>query len=227
MTGGLPAGLSERALEAVLEGAEPLVDVIPVEQQHVTQAIARQTSEPITVLRREQTLVRDFQDYLEARGSSVGRLRVVPTGEANAIRNDLYDTTRGLLVEAKGTGSRDAVRMALGQLLDYGRFAPNAKRAVLLPDRPRPDLEALLRLRDVHAVWRKGEVFADNADGGRVTDKSSDHTDRNKISVPVASTLALLVGLRPGAVRAPRAGMARLRFRDLVRERHGSLDAVA
>jgi hypothetical protein len=161
----LPAGLSERALEAVLQGAEPLVDVVPVEEQHVTETSARQTSQPVTVQRREQTLVHTYRDYLEARGSTVRRLRVVPTGEANPILSDLYDTTREHLVEAKGTGSRDAVRMALGQILDYSRARSKAKRAILLPSRPRPDLEALLRQHDVFAVWREGEGFADNANG--------------------------------------------------------------
>jgi hypothetical protein len=161
----LPPGLSENALEAVLEGGEPIVDVIPVEQQHVASGIAKGSSEPMTVHRREQTLVRTYQHYLEAGGSEVGRLQVVPSGEANAIRNDLYDETRGLLVEAKGTGSRDAIRMALGQLLDYGRFARDAKRAVLLPTRPRPDLEQLLLLNDVYAIWPDGDGFSDNCDG--------------------------------------------------------------
>jgi hypothetical protein len=55
--------------------------------------------------------------------------------------------------------------MALGQVLDYGRFAPDAKRAVLLPKRPRPDLEQLLLASAVYVVWAENEGFADNAGG--------------------------------------------------------------
>jgi hypothetical protein len=55
--------------------------------------------------------------------------------------------------------------MALGQVLDYGRFATDASRAVLLPARPRRDLEDLLLAYGVYAVWRDGDGFADNADG--------------------------------------------------------------
>jgi hypothetical protein len=40
------------------------------------------------------------------------------------LNSDVYDATRRNLVEAKGTGTREAVRMAIGQLADYGRFAP-------------------------------------------------------------------------------------------------------
>jgi hypothetical protein len=161
----LPAGLSENALEAVLEGAAPIVRVLAVEEHHATHAVARRPLKPIVAERRELPIVRAFKAYLEARGSEVGALGVVPTGEANEIFNDLYDKTRGLLVEAKATGTRDAVRMALGQLLDYGRFKPHAKRAILLPTRPRPDLEELLLLHGIHAVWREGDGFSDNCNG--------------------------------------------------------------
>lgn len=161
----LPAGLSAGAMEAVLEGAGPLVDVIPVEEQHVSGASVTPSGEPYEVTRAEQPLVLAYKLYLEERGSTVGRLRVVPSGEATPIRNDVYDTTRQNLVEAKATGTRAAVRMALGQLLDYGRFAPEATRAVLLPTRPRSDLEQLLLGQAVYVIWTDGDGFADNASG--------------------------------------------------------------
>lgn len=151
-------------MEAVLEGGDPLVSVIPVVEQHVTHSTAQPPAQPYEVQRREQTLVRTYATYLRNRGSSVGLLRVVPTGEANALRNDVYDETRENIVEAKGTGTRAAVRMALAQVLDYGRFAPEARRAVLLPERARPYLEELLHTYDIHVVWPTSSGFADNAD---------------------------------------------------------------
>jgi hypothetical protein len=161
----LPPGLSGAELDAVVEGGPPVVDVIPVEQQHTTRAFSNPPSEPIEVVRKEQMLVLQYTSFLEERGSAVSRLQVVPSGEANAIRNDVFDTTRGNLIEAKGTANRGAVRTALGQLLDYSRFAPDAKKAVLLPSRPRRDLEKLLFLHDVGAIWPESEGFADNSDG--------------------------------------------------------------
>jgi hypothetical protein len=161
----LPTGISGLAIDAALEGGEPVIRVIPVEEQHVTGSTVTPAGTPYVVTRREQLLVRKYKAYLEARGSAVDRLEVVPTGEANAIRNDIYDTTRENLVEAKGSGSRAAVRMALAQVLDYGRFKPGAVRAVLLPTRPRPDLEQFLQTYGVHAVWPQGAGFADNCDG--------------------------------------------------------------
>jgi hypothetical protein len=89
----------------------------------------------------------------------------VPEGEATAIQSDLFEEARDNLVEAKGAGTRNSIRLAVGQLYDYGRFAPEAARAVLLPERPRPDLEALLSSSGVSAIWPHSEGFADNAAG--------------------------------------------------------------
>jgi len=56
--------------------------------------------------------------------------------------------------------------MALGQLADNSRFiAPAPGQGVLLPSRPRPDLEALLTTQGVAAIWPDGGEFVDNADG--------------------------------------------------------------
>lgn len=41
------------------------------------------------------------------------------------------------LVEANGIVNRDNLRQAVGQLLDYGRFADAKSRAVLVPSWPR------------------------------------------------------------------------------------------
>ena len=66
-----------------------------------------------------------------------------------------------MLIEAKGTVAREALRMAIGQLMDYRRFAPDETRlAVLVPERPRPDLMALLDSAGVHSIWRDGDRFA-------------------------------------------------------------------
>jgi hypothetical protein len=50
--------------------------------------------------------------------------------------------------------------MAIGQLLDYGRFVkPSPRLAVLLPSRPREDLCELLTHAGVELVWREGKTF--------------------------------------------------------------------
>jgi hypothetical protein len=61
------------------------------------------------------------------------------------------------------------IRMAVGQLFDYGFYAeakygkPNL--AILLPRKPAAELvEWLVRL-NIKLIWRKRGVFQDNAEG--------------------------------------------------------------
>ena len=70
------------------------------------------------------------------------------------LLTDLVDQTTNVLYEAKGAATREAVRMALGQLLDYSRHVPgNPKLAVLLPARPADDLLDLLGRHGVSCVY--------------------------------------------------------------------------
>ena len=45
-----------------------------------------------------------------------------------------------------------SVRLALGQVLDYGRFVSGSRLAVLLPETPPADLVELLETHDVGCV---------------------------------------------------------------------------
>ena len=74
----------------------------------------------------------------------VKRDRVSPPG-FSALYSDLADVTQNILYEAKGSADRMSVRLALGQVLDYGRYVDGAQLAVLLPEAPAADLVELLR----------------------------------------------------------------------------------
>jgi hypothetical protein len=92
--------------------------------------------------------------------------RTRPPREARELICDIHDKTRNLLVEAKGTGARGEVRMAIGQLLDYRRFFdPQPSCALLLPERPRRDLEDLLASAGISVIWKTDSGFEANADG--------------------------------------------------------------
>ena len=82
---------------------------------------------------------------------------MTPPGEVEPLYTDLFDKSTGELIEAKGTISRPAVRMAIGQLADYSRFVEHSSRAVLLPSEPRADLTALLLGLDIACIWEAGE----------------------------------------------------------------------
>lgn len=158
-------GMLDRVVSQQLD--HPVIRRVAVEQQNVEELEVSRTTDSYHVQRREQTLVLKYTEHLERAGSTVTRLRVQPPGEARAIVNDLYDETRNNLVEAKGSGTRGEVRMAIGQLTDYGRFVdPPPALAVLLPQRPRADLEQLLASTGIAAIWPANSGgFEDNAGG--------------------------------------------------------------
>jgi hypothetical protein len=51
-----------------------------------------------------------------------------------------------------------AMRMAIGQLADYARFADVRRLAVLMPEKPRPDLVALAASQKIEIVYPEGAL---------------------------------------------------------------------
>jgi hypothetical protein len=142
----------------------PGVEDVPVEEQYTEKAFVSPSRKPYEAERREQALVLAFRDHLLKQGHEVSRLKIVPPQEAKPLFSDLIDRTTNTLYEAKGTVERDAIRMAIGQLLDYSRFVDSSPRmAVLLPSEPRHDLRLLLESADVEIVWREGRKFVRSA----------------------------------------------------------------
>jgi hypothetical protein len=152
---------SASALDRVLQAG---VEDVPVEEQWTEKAFVAPSHELHEAERREQALVLAFRQHLLDNGHQVERLKIVPPGEAKPLFSDLIDRTTNTLYEAKGTVERGAIRMAIGQLLDYSRFVqPSPRLAVLLPSAPRPDLRELLQGVGVDVVWRHGDRFVDSA----------------------------------------------------------------
>jgi hypothetical protein len=79
------------------------------------------------------------------------RYKIIPVG-STTLFSDLADITDNILYESKGSADRMAVRLALGQVLDYGRYITGSRLAVLLPEAPAADLVELLELHDVGCV---------------------------------------------------------------------------
>jgi hypothetical protein len=135
-------------------------------EAHNTESYEVSGQERREAIRREQPLVLAYKQWMEAQGCHMVRFRIRPPGSPAHLFNDIYNKTRDHLVEAKADASRPAIRMAIGQLMDYKRFAsPTAKLAVLVEDRPRADLEDLLSTLQIACVWRSADAFIDNAGG--------------------------------------------------------------
>ncbi len=136
-------------VNSIAVGAIP-VAAVRIEQSEVEKTISG------TIVQAEAQLTQRFQRYLEARHHAVVRYKIVPVG-SQAIYSDLADVTGNVLYEAKGCADRMSVRLALGQVLDYGRYVKGSRLALLLPEYPAADLVELLEMHDVGCVVEAGE----------------------------------------------------------------------
>jgi hypothetical protein len=151
---------TQSRLGRLIAAAQETVKTIPVEQQLTERSFVNPNRDPYPAERKEATLVQALAGYLQKSGHHVSRHQILPVGETRPLFTDLYDKDLDLLVEAKGSGTRENVRMALGQLADYGRFLPTAARAILLPAKPnRADLIALAHTQNVAVIWPEGSHY--------------------------------------------------------------------
>ncbi|MCW0190521.1 MAG: hypothetical protein OJJ55_04405 [Rhodococcus sp.] len=105
-------------------------------------------------VKAESELVSRFADYLISLNHTVQGYRILPEGATRPLFVDIHDISTNHLYEAKASASREAVRMALGQLLDYRRgFDVVPEISVLLPERPVDDLLNLLAQNAVGCVF--------------------------------------------------------------------------
>jgi hypothetical protein len=154
--------------ETTLQGA-PTVQSVPVQQTTTEAWEVVPNAEPSTAEAREQQLVLRFKDHLEALGDKVSRHKYMTGHQLTPLYNDLFNESRSQLIEAKGSVSRSAIRMAIGQLFDYRFFEnDNSDLGVLLPERPRPDLARLLDDLKITVIVPTEHGFTDTA-GGRFT----------------------------------------------------------
>jgi hypothetical protein len=125
--------------------------------------VVRTKNKIATAMKREARLLEQYRDWL-ARQS-----RKLPSVRYGALQCDGYEKVRGNLIEAKSSASREHIRMAVGQLLDYA-FQGRTKlgdpsKAVLLPRKPASDIMRWLDSIGIKVIWPKRGAFLDNADG--------------------------------------------------------------
>lgn len=132
-------------------------DTVPLENRSADSATipAREAAEAI---QREQLLVTAFADHLTEQGHVVKRWRI-PIGAGVNLYTDLYDETSKTLYEAKGSASREHIRLAIGQLLDYRRYLEVDAISVLLPQMPGGDMIDLLEELSIGCMIPSGDTF--------------------------------------------------------------------
>lgn len=109
--------------------------------------------------RREAQLVQEYAEWLVKQGHEVAGGQIDRSGGRSPLHPDLYDVDADELVEAKSTASRPDVRLALGQILDYARYAPEKKLAVLTPVKPEEDMVELLVSHGISLISRAEQGF--------------------------------------------------------------------
>ena len=133
-----------------------------VEPETTKKTKSSRSAAPETVAeRREARLSEDFQAYMRARGRTLMRFQITVKGSTSTLLTDLYDDQAHVLYELKGAGTREAVRMAIGQLFDYRRHIRPAdpKLAILLPEEPHEDLRALVDSVGIALVYQSKGTF--------------------------------------------------------------------
>jgi hypothetical protein len=159
--------LQDRALRPAR--SKNVTEDVEVERQHTETFIVNPSGEQRAAERAEQRLVLSYRDHMAGKSIRVCRKKYLPAGEVRPIFSDAWVPARNALIEAKNSDSRDALRMAIGQLYDYRRFHQSQPHlAVLLPYPPTGDRLDLLRSAHIEALWPHGSGFRASARGAFV-----------------------------------------------------------
>jgi len=168
---GMDNGDIQPARLDLVTAEQPIAAEVALERHNADSFAVSPAGTARTGTRAEASLVRAYRDHMMAQGVAVGRMMYRPAGEVTPLYCDAWVKERNVLIEAKHSHARDALRQAIGQLYDYRRFhAPEPSLAVLLPYKPTGDRGDLLGSTGIAAIWPRGrgEGFADTADGAFV-----------------------------------------------------------
>lgn len=111
----------------------------------------------------EAKLVENYRIWLKQQD------RILQSVKYKNLQCDGFEEERNNLIEAKSSTSREHIRMAVGQLLDYGfqgrkKFG-RTSMAILVPQKPRDDIEDWLASLKISVIWSEKQSFLDNANG--------------------------------------------------------------
>jgi hypothetical protein len=123
----------------------------------------RAKSEIKKARKREAELMQGYRLWLKQ------RQREIQIAKYGKLECDGFEKARNNLIEAKSSAKREYIRMAVGQLLDYA-FQGSKKfgsphMAILVPEKPRSDIEKWLTDLKISLIWLEKGIFQDNADG--------------------------------------------------------------
>jgi hypothetical protein len=149
----LPAKAEEYSL-----GDTQLVDS---PRHHQLDYLVRSKKRVTNAKKNEARLLIAYQRWLNRQG------RKMAATKHGKLQCDGFEKERRNLIEAKSSISREHIRMAVGQLLDYAfqiekKFG-KLNLAILLPRTPDPKSVNWLPQRNISLIWREKTAFRDNA----------------------------------------------------------------
>lgn len=151
-----------------LSTAEPSgqveVQSIPVESYQTQRFVANPKKGPTEAERREAALVSRYSEWLGKQDRMTSSREIRLPHQARPLYTDFFDDTEGELIEAKGAASRNHLRLALGQVLDYARYVEHKQLAVLVPVRPADDMITLLASYRVNCIFEAAAGTFDRVD---------------------------------------------------------------
>jgi hypothetical protein len=156
-------GGSTRGRKNRQNAISPSPQIVSSPENHQLDFNVQTRARVIKAKKIEAGLLADYRRWLEQQD------RVLSAIKYRALQCDAYEQDRQNLIEAKGSASREHIRMAVGQLLDYAfqgckKFGEPHK-AILLPSEPRSDIVDWLDSLKIKVIWREKKLFLDNANG--------------------------------------------------------------
>jgi hypothetical protein len=113
--------------------------------------------------KNEARLVMEYSEWLARQDHKL------VAAKYGKLQCDGFEKERLNLIEAKSSTSREHIRMAAGQLLDYAfqikKTFGKPHKAVLLPKKPEASSVNWLSPLGINVIWREKGAFFDNADG--------------------------------------------------------------
>ena len=139
------------------------IKIVASSANHQLEYIVRTRKQVTKAENKEFVLLKDYRRWLGKQG------RKLVTARYKKLQCDGFEEKYGNLIEAKSSISREHIRMAVGQLLDYAfqgeeKFGkPNM--GILLPKEPDLTSVGWLAPLKINLIWRKKGVFLDDANG--------------------------------------------------------------
>lgn len=135
--------------------------LVSIESSNAESFTRPQTKESVS-FRTEAKLVEDFRQYLLSQGlhsKDIARNKITVPQSFQTLYTDIYIVPSQMLIEVKGVTTRETIRMALGQLMDYERFIDVKRKAVLVPSKVPTDLVDLLTRHNVDVIYQEKNCF--------------------------------------------------------------------